>query len=74
MDDELAQIQGGCVNGPSNFGNAALGFEISMDSFASADNHVSAARSVECTRVAYGKGAAPPRTSSSPRRRNERTD
>ncbi len=73
MDYELAQIQGGCVNGPSNFGFAAkrmlndfkgrgfglrnVGFEISMDSFAVADNHVSAARSAECTRVAYGKGA-----------------
>jgi len=73
MDYELAQIQGGCVNGPSNFGNAAkrlihdfhgrgfslrnVGFEISMDSFGSADNHVSAGRSAECTRVAYGKGA-----------------
>lgn len=73
MDYELAQIQGGCVNGVSNFGFAAkrllhdfhtrglgtrnIGLEISMDSFAVADNHVNAGRSADCTRAAYGKGA-----------------
>ena len=34
-----------------------VGFEISMDSYASADNHVSADRAAACTRKAYGKGA-----------------
>ena len=73
MDYELAQIQGGCVNGVSSFAFAAkrllhdfharglglrnIGFEISMDSFGVADNHVGAARSADCTRAAYGKGA-----------------
>jgi hypothetical protein len=73
MDYELAQIQGGCVNGASNFAFAAkrllhdfrarglglrnIGFEISMDSFGVADNHVDAGRSADCTRAAYGKGA-----------------
>ena len=73
MDYELPQIQGACVNGPSHFANAArglvvsfrahgldprnVGFEISMDSFSFAANHVSADRAAECTRKAYGKGA-----------------
>ncbi len=73
MSYELAQIQGGCVNGASNFAHAAhglladfhahglgvrrVGFEISMDSVASADNHVDAARAADCTRAAYGHGA-----------------
>jgi hypothetical protein len=34
-----------------------LGFEISLDSYASAANHVSAERASKCTRKAYGKGA-----------------
>ena len=34
-----------------------MGFEISMDSFASAPNHVDAERAAACTRKAYGKGA-----------------
>jgi hypothetical protein len=34
-----------------------LGFEISLDSFASADNHTDLDRSVACSRKAYGKGA-----------------
>jgi hypothetical protein len=34
-----------------------LGFEISMSSYDTADNHVSVAESARCTREAYGKGA-----------------
>jgi hypothetical protein len=34
-----------------------IGFEISLDSFADADNHTGVDRSVACTRKAYGKGA-----------------
>ena len=73
MDFELAQIQGSCVAGASNFAGAAksaeheyqarglglrrLGFEISMDSYSFADNHVDVDRGAACTRKAYGKGA-----------------
>jgi len=73
MDYELAQIQPACVNSPHAFASRAkdllkeskahgeglrdLGFEISMDSFAVADNHVDAQRGAACTRAAYGKGA-----------------
>src|SRR5262249_49145953 len=73
MDYELAQIQGACVNGAFEFGRNAygmlrsfrdrnlgvrnLGFEISVDSFGDADNHVGAERAAACTRAAYGKGA-----------------
>jgi hypothetical protein len=73
MDYELAQTQGSCVAAPENFAGAAkdalrqymthsialrrLGFEISMDSFEVASNHVDAARAADCTRKAYGKGA-----------------
>jgi hypothetical protein len=34
-----------------------LGFEISMSSYDTADNHVSVAEAARCTREAYGKGA-----------------
>jgi hypothetical protein len=73
MDYELAQIQPACVNGPKHFANRAkallgdfkahgeslrnVGFEISMDSFAYASNHVGSERAAQCTRKAYGKGA-----------------
>jgi hypothetical protein len=73
MDYELAQIQGGCVRSALAFGLAAkrllhdfrdrdlgvrnIGFEISMSSYDVADNHVGPARSADCTRAAYGKGA-----------------
>ncbi len=73
MDYELSQIQGACVKSASNFAGAAksvlnevhqhkaglrrFGFEISMDSFPQAPNHVGPARAAECTRKAYGKGA-----------------
>ena len=73
MDYELPQIQGACVNGASHFASASkrlllnfrahglsvrnVGFEISLDSFSFAANHVSADRAAACTREAYGKGA-----------------
>jgi hypothetical protein len=73
MHYELPQIQGACVNGPARFGAAAhrmlvdfhragvpirnAGFEISLDSFGFADNHVGPARAADCTRAAFGKGA-----------------
>jgi len=72
MNYALAQIQGSCVNTADAFGSYAhaiasdfhargnvrnIGFEISMDSYASADNHVSADRAASCTRKAYGRGA-----------------
>jgi hypothetical protein len=73
MDYELSQIQGACVNGPTHFANRAkgllhdfqshgesvrnIGFEISMDSFLVASNHVGSERAAACTRKAYGKGA-----------------
>ncbi len=73
MDYELAQIQPACVNSPANFAHRAkellreskahgeplrdLGFEISMNSFDVAPNHVGAERAADCTRAAYGKGA-----------------
>jgi hypothetical protein len=73
MAYELAQIQGACVNGPRRFANAAhalvrrfrdrglgarnVGFEVSMNSFNFAPNHVGPARAARCTRSAYGKGA-----------------
>ena len=73
MDYELVQSQGGCVNGPDAFARQVsgvvhqyarhgaplrdVGFEISMNSFDAAGNHVGAARAAECTRAAYGKGA-----------------
>ncbi len=72
MDYELPQIQGACVSGPAHFASAAkrilhgfharglsartVGFEISLDSFSFAANHVGAARAADCTRAAYGKG------------------
>lgn len=73
LDYDVAQIQGGCVNGASNFAWAGrrllrdfhehgvdprnVGLEISMDSFSYASNHVDSDRSSECTRKAYGRGA-----------------
>ena len=72
MDYALAQIQGSCVTGADAFasyahtivsdfhdrGNARnVGFEISMDSYAAAGNHVDADRAAACTRKAYGRGA-----------------
>lgn len=69
MDYAIAQIQGSCVHGAQNFGVYArsiakdfaqprnVGFEISMDSYDVANNHVSAHRAADCTREAYGKGA-----------------
>jgi hypothetical protein len=73
MDYELAQIQGACVRGAGNFRQAVrsrlhefdargisrrrLGFEISMNSFSTARNHVSAARAAACTREGVAEGA-----------------
>jgi len=73
MDYELAQIQPACVNSPAAFAHRAkellseskrfneplreLGFEISLDSYSVAPNHVGADRAAACTRAAYGKGA-----------------
>jgi hypothetical protein len=73
MAYELAQIQGSCVAGPARFAANArgtllsfrehahamrdIGFEISLDSVTSADNHVGPDRAADCTRAAFGKGA-----------------
>jgi hypothetical protein len=72
MNYALAQIQGSCVTSADAFASYArsiandfhargnlrnVGFEISMDSYASASNHVSEDRAAACTRKAYGKGA-----------------
>ncbi len=73
MDYELAQIQGACLRGASYFRRAVrsrlrefdgrevsrqrLGFEISMNSFSVATNHVSAARAAACTREGVAEGA-----------------
>jgi hypothetical protein len=73
MNYELAQIQGSCVSSAKAFASAAhgiarsfhtsgagvrnVGFEISLDSYGFADNHVGADRAAACTRRAYGQGA-----------------
>jgi hypothetical protein len=73
MSYELAQIQPACTNTPRAFAHRAseilheyrrenvslrdVGFEISLDSFGAAQNHVGPARAADCTRAAYGKGA-----------------
>lgn len=72
MDYALAQIQGSCVNSADAFANYAhsivadfhdrgnarnVGFEISMDSYDAAGNHVDSDRAAACTRKAYGRGA-----------------
>lgn len=72
MDYAIAQIQGSCVTSADAFasyahsiatdfhdrGNARdVGFEISMDSYDVASNHVDADRAAACTRKAYGRGA-----------------
>jgi hypothetical protein len=73
MAYELAQIQDHCVDSAASFARGAqtlltnfrsrglalrdVGFEISLNSIPSADNHVGVDRAAQCTRAAYGKGA-----------------
>lgn len=71
MQYELTQIQTACLHGAAAFGDAVkatvrqygaggvrnVGFEISMDSYGSADANVSAERAAACTERAYRKGA-----------------
>lgn len=69
MDFALAQIQGSCVHSAQAFAGFAhaittdfnqarnVGFEISMDSYESAPNHVGAKRAADCTHDAYVRGA-----------------
>ena len=73
MDYVLPQIQNACNANPDSFASRArgmlvdfhnqkvplrsVGFEISLNSYDFADNHVGAERAADCTRKAYGKGA-----------------